>query len=59
MWQFAASSGLPHFYGKTGVYVVMYKNKDKNTTQGSLVELVGSPVALFWVGVFECVSAAV
>ena len=48
MWQFAISSGLPHFYGKIGGYVVIYRNKDKNTTQGSLAELVGSPVAPLW-----------
>ncbi len=48
MWQFAISSGLPHFYGKIGGYVVIYRNKDKNTTQGSLAELVGSPVAPIW-----------
>ena len=45
MWQFAISSGLPHFYGKIGGYVVIYRCKDKNTTQGKLAELVGSPVA--------------
>ena len=55
MWQFAVLSELselPHFYGKISGYVVIYKskdkNKDKNTTQGNLAELVGSPVALFW-----------
>ena len=48
MWQFAVSSGLPHFYGKISGYVVIYRGKDKNTTQGSLAELVGSPVAPFW-----------
>jgi hypothetical protein len=42
MWQFAISSGLPHFYGKIGGYVVIYRSKDKNTTQVKLVELVGS-----------------
>ena len=42
MWQFAVSSGLPHFYGKISGYVVIYRGKDKNTTQGSLAELVGS-----------------
>lgn len=36
---------LPHFYGKISGYVVIYRGKDKNTTQGSLAELVGSPVA--------------
>ena len=48
MWQFAISSGLPHFYGKIGGYVVIYRSKDKNTTQVKLVELVGSPVAPIW-----------
>ena len=48
MWQFAISSGLPHFYGKIGGYVVIYRSKDKNTTQGILAELVGSPVAPLW-----------
>ena len=47
MWQFAISSRLPHFYGKIGGYVVIYRSKDKNTTQGNLAELVGSPVAPF------------
>ena len=47
MWQFAVSSGLPHFYGKIDGYVVTYRSKDKNTTQGNLAELVGSPVAPF------------
>ena len=31
-----------------GVYVVIYRGKDKNTTQGNLAELVGSPVAPIW-----------
>ena len=48
MWQFAISSGLPHFYGKIGGYVVIYRGKDKNTTQDNLAELVGSPVAPIW-----------
>ena len=48
MWQFATSSGLSHFYGKIGDYVVIYRSKDKNTTQDNLVELVGSPVAPIW-----------
>ena len=48
MWQFVISSGLPHFYGKIGGYVVIYRCKDKNTTQGNLAELVGSPVASLW-----------
>ena len=41
MWQFALISGLPHFYGKMDIYVVTYRSKDKNTTRGNLVELVG------------------
>ncbi len=48
MWQFAISSGLPYFYGKIGGYVVIYRCKDKNTTQGKFAELVGSPVAPLW-----------
>ena len=48
MWQFAISSGLPYFYGKIGGYVVIYRGKDKNTTQGKFAELVGSPVAPLW-----------
>lgn len=47
MWQFAISSGLPHFYGKIGGYMVIYRCKDKNTTQVKLAELVGSSVAPF------------
>ena len=47
MWQFAILSGLPYFYGKIGGYVVIYRGKDKNTTQDNLVEPVGSPVAPF------------
>ena len=47
MWQFAISSELSHFYSKIGGYVVIYKCKDKNTTQAKLAELVGSPVAPF------------
>ena len=47
MWQFAISSGLSYFYSKIGGYVVIYRCKDKNTTQGKLAELVGSPVAPF------------
>ena len=46
-WQFAVICGLPYFCGKMGVYVVIYRSKDKNTTQGYLAELVGSPVAPF------------
>ena len=48
MWQFAVASGLPHFYGKIVCYVVIYRSKDKKTTQGNLAELVGSPVAPLW-----------
>ena len=48
MWQFALISGLPHFYGKMDIYVVTYRSKDKNTTRGNHVELVGSPVAPIW-----------
>ena len=40
--------GLPYFCGKMGVYMVIYRSKDKNTTQGNLAELVGSPVAPIW-----------
>ena len=46
--QFAVIGGLPYFCGKMGVYVVIYRGKDKNTTQGNLAELVGSPVAPIW-----------
>ena len=45
MWQFVVISRLPHFYGKISGYVVIYRSKDKNTTQGNLTELAGSPVA--------------
>ncbi len=48
IWQFAVIGGLPYFCGKMGVYVVIYRGKDKNTTQGNLAELVGSPVAPIW-----------
>ena len=48
MWQFAVISRLPYFYGKTHIYMVIYRSKDKNTTQGNLAELVGSPVAPIW-----------
>lgn len=41
MWQFAISSGLPYLYGKIGDYVILYGDKDKNTMQGNLAELVG------------------
>ena len=47
IWQFAVIGGLPYFGGKMGVYVVIWRDKDKNTTQGNLAELVGSPVAPF------------
>ena len=47
IWQFAVIGGLPYFCGKMGVYVVIYRSKDKNTTQGNLAELVGSPDAPF------------
>lgn len=36
------------FLWKMGVYVVKYRGKDKNATQGNLVELVGSPAAPIW-----------
>ena len=45
IWQFAVIGGLPYFCRKMGVYVVIYRGKDKNTTQGNFAELVGSPVA--------------
>ncbi len=48
IWQFAVIVGLPYFCGKMGVYVVIYRSKDKNTTQGNLAELVGSPVVPIW-----------
>ena len=48
IWQFAVIGGLPYFCGKMGVYVVIYRSKDKNTTQAKLAELVGSPVAPIW-----------
>ena len=47
IWQFSVIRGLPYFYGKISVFIVIYKSKDKNTTQGNLAELVGSPVAPF------------
>lgn len=43
-----SSSKIVIFYGKSNVYVVIYKDKDKNTTQAELAELVGSPVAPLW-----------
>ena len=48
MWQFTLLSELPYFYSKISGYVVIYRDKDKNTTQGNLAELVGSPVASIW-----------
>ncbi len=48
IWQFAVICELPYFCGKMGVYMVIYRGKDKNTTQGNLAELVGSPVAPIW-----------
>ena len=48
MWQFAVMSRLLYFYGKISDYVVIYWDKDKNTTQGKLAEPVGSPVAPSW-----------
>ena len=48
MWQFILLSELPHFYSKISGYVVIYRCKDKNTTQGKLAELVGSPVVPLW-----------
>ena len=48
MWQFAVIGRLPYFYGKTHVCMVIYRSKDKNTTQDNLAELVGSPVAPIW-----------
>ena len=47
MWQFVVISRLLYFYRKMGVYMVIYRNKDKKT-QGNLAELVGSPVAPIW-----------
>ena len=48
IWQFAVIGGLLYFCGKMGDYVVIYRGKDKNTTQDNLAELVGSPVAPIW-----------
>ena len=47
-WQFAVMCKLSYFCSHMGVYVVIYRGKDKNTTQGNLAESVGSPVAPFW-----------
>ena len=44
----AVIGGLPYFGGKMGVYVVIYRSEDKNTTQDKLAERVGSPVAPIW-----------
>ena len=46
--QFAVICEFPYICGKMSVYVVIYRCKDKNTTQGNLAELVGSPVAPIW-----------
>lgn len=35
IWQFAVIGGLPYFCGKMGVYVVIYRSKDKNTGAGN------------------------
>ncbi len=48
IWKFTVVGGFPDFCGKMGAYVVIYRSKDKNTTQGNLAELVGSPVAPIW-----------
>ena len=48
IWQFAVKCKFPYFCGKMGVYMVIYRGKDKNTTQDNLAELVGSPVAPIW-----------
>ena len=39
---------IAYLGGKMNIDVVVYKSKDKNTAQGNLAELVGSPVAPFW-----------
>lgn len=46
-WWFTVISGLPYFYRKISGYVAIYRRKDRNTAQGNLAELVGSPVAPF------------
>ena len=38
-------SRSPYFYGKMNGYVVIYRGRDKNTTQSNLAELVDSLVA--------------
>ena len=51
MWQLAIISiisRLPDLYRKMDDYMVKYRSKDKNTTQGNLAELVDSPVAPLW-----------
>ena len=47
-WQFAVMCKLSYFCSHMGVYVVIYRGKDKNTTQSNLAEPVGSPVAPIW-----------
>lgn len=37
---------IAFFYGKTGIYVIIFRSKDKNTTQGNFTERVGSLVVL-------------
>jgi len=39
---------ISHLCREISAYVVIYRGKDKNTTQGNLAEPVGSPVAPFW-----------
>lgn len=39
---------MTNFYGKIDGYMVACRSKDKNTTQGNLAELAGSPVAPAW-----------
>ena len=48
LWQFAVISAYPYFYGEAGAYMVIYRSKDKNTTQDFPAEPVGSPAAPFW-----------
>lgn len=43
IWQ-SVGSRLPYFYRNQSLYMILYKGKDKNTTQGHLAEPVGSPV---------------
>ena len=35
---FASNKKMSHFYGKICSYVVIYRNKDKDTTQTNLAE---------------------